>query len=205
MEKKVKSKTKEKNNRKKKVTKKEIENEFLLFTFLLATISVLATSLKSYTFLLFGLNITFSVFVLPCILFISNYITKKEGFKNSLYAVIISTLMVKAFLFLIENLTNQKANVMEILGYSLSNFVSLFINLAIYYYILINLSYKSIMVELNYMFAFILNSFINLLFLNNLAFTNNFWGQFKIAIVIQFIISIVLVCFDRKIERGIEK
>ena len=113
--------------------------------------------------------------------------------------------MVKAFLFLIENLTNQKANVMEILGYSLSNFVSLFINLAIYYYILINLSYKSIMVELNYMFAFILNSFINLLFLNNLAFTNNFWGQFKIAIVIQFIISIVLVCFDRKIERGIEK
>ena len=59
---KVNSKIKEKRKRKKKITEKEIENEFLLFAFLLATISILATSLKSYTFPLFGLNITFSVF-----------------------------------------------------------------------------------------------------------------------------------------------
>lgn len=194
--------------RKRKTTKKkkeEFSNDSFMLTMLLTVTCLLLTSLKAYQFTLFDQTLTFSVLILPIVIFISNYITKKEGFKNSLYSVIISSLMVVAFLLLIENLTNQKANVLEIFGYSLSCFVSLFINLSIYYYILINMSYKSIMIGLNYMFTIVLNSFIHLLFFNELALTNSFWGQFTIAIIIQFILSIILICFDRKIERGIEK
>ncbi|MBO5414360.1 MAG: hypothetical protein J6A17_01900 [Bacilli bacterium] len=194
--------------RKRKTTKKkkeEFSNDSFMLTMLLTVTCLLLTSLKAYQFTLFDQTLTFSVLILPIVIFISNYITKKEGFKNSLYSVIISSLMVVAFLLLIENLTNQKANVLEIFGYSLSCFVSLFINLSIYYYILINMSYKSIMIGLNYMFTIVLNSFIHLLFFNELVLTNSFWGQFTIAIIIQFILSIILICFDRKIERGIEK
>lgn len=194
--------------RKRKTTKKkkeEFSNDSFMLTMLLTVTCLLLTSLKAYQFTLFDQTLTFSVLILPIVIFISNYITKKEGFKNSLYSVIISSLMVVAFLLLIENLTNQKANVLEIFGYSLSCFVSLFINLSIYYYILINMSYKSIMIGLNYMFTIVLNSFIHLLFFNKLALTNSFWGQFTIVIIIQFILSIILICFDRKIERGIEK
>lgn len=194
--------------RKRKTTKKkkeEFSNDSFMLTMLLTVTCLLLTSLKAYQFTLFDQTLTFSVLILPIVIFISNYITKKEGFKNSLYSVIISSLMVVAFLLLIENLTNQKANVLEIFGYSLSCFVSLFINLSIYYYILINMSYKSIMIGLNYMFTIVLNSFIHLLFFNELALTNNFWGQFTISIIIQFVLAIVFVCIDRKIERGIEK
>lgn len=194
--------------RKRKTTKKkkeEFSNDSFMLTMLLTVTCLLLTSLKAYQFTLFDQTLTFSVLILPIVIFISNYITKKEGFKNSLYSIIISSLMVVAFLLLIENLTNQKANVLEIFGYSLSCFVSLFINLSIYYYILINMSYKSIMIGLNYMFTIVLNSFIHLLFFNELVLTNSFWGQFTIAIIIQFILSIILICFDRKIERGIEK
>ena len=77
--------------KKKKITDKEIENEFLLYAFLLSSISLVGVSLKYYTFPLLGFNITYSVFVLPIILFISNYITKKFSFKYSLKAIIIST------------------------------------------------------------------------------------------------------------------
>lgn len=194
--------------RKRKTTKKkkeEFSNDAFMLSMLLAVTCVLATSLKAYEFTLFNHTLTFSLLVLPIIVFISNYITKKQGFKNSLYSIIISTLMIITFLLLIENLTNQKANVMEILGYSISCFVSLFINLAIYYYILINMSSKSIMIGINYIFIMILNSFLNLIFFHELALTNDFWAEFTIAIIIQIIMSTILVYLDMKIERGIEK
>lgn len=188
----------------KKKRKEEFSNDAFMLTMLLAVTCILATSLKTYQFVLFQHTLTFSVFILPFIIFLSNYITKKQGFKNSLYSIIISTLMVVAFLLLIENLTNQKADVLEIFGYSISYFVSLFINLSIYYYILINMSYKSIMIGLNYMFTIILSSFIHLFFFYDLALTKSLWIEFFISIVIQFIISIILIYFDTKIERGIE-
>lgn len=185
--------------------KEEFGNDAFMLTMLLAVTCILATSLKAYEFTLFSCTLTFSILVLPIIIFISNYITKKHGFNNSLYSIIISTLMVVAFLLLIENLTNQKADILEIFGYFVSCFVSLFINLSIYYYILINMSSKSIMIGLNYMFTMILNSFLYLLFFHDLVFTENFWTEFTVSIVIQFILSILFVYFDTKIKRGTEK
>lgn len=193
------------NKKRKKNRKEEFSNDAFMLTMLLAVTCVLATSLKAYSFTLFNHTLTFSLLILPIIIFISNYITKKQGFKNSLYSIVISTLMIIAFLLLIENLTNQKAEALEILGYSLSYFVSLFINLSIYYYILINMSYKSLMIGLNYMFTIILNSFIHLVFFHEFTLTEGLWGEFIVSIIIQFILSIVLIYFDTKIERGIEK
>ena len=204
MEKK-KTKIKEKRKINKKITEKEIENEFLLFSFLLATISILATSLKSYTFPLFGLNITFSIFVLPCILFTSNYINKKFGFKNSLKAIIISTLIIIAFIILIEDLIGKKLDFIEIGSQSISYFISLFVNSAIYYYVISNMEIKreGILVYFCYIFSMFINHIIYMLFRYNMVVTDTFWGVYFISVIIEAVISIGLVWYDTKIKRGI--
>ena len=54
---------------KKKTKKKEtIQNDSFIFIMLLATISTLAVALKDYTFSMIGINITFSIFIIPFIL-----------------------------------------------------------------------------------------------------------------------------------------
>lgn len=203
---KVNSKTKEKRKSKKKLTKKEVENEFLMFAFLLSTISILATALKSYTFPLLGCNISFSVFILPCILFTSNYITKKFGFNYSFKATIIATLVIIAFIILIEDLIGKQLDFVEIGSQSISYFISIFINSAIYYYIISNMEIKrnGILVYFSYIFSMFINHMIYMLFTMNMIVTDTFWQIYFTSVMIEAVISIALVIYDEKIKRGIE-
>lgn len=203
----TKSEEKKVNKKKKTMAEKKKEqysNDFFMLTMLLSVTAVLSTALKAYEFNLFNQTLVFSFLVFPFIIFISNYITKRHTFKESLFSIVISSLMMIAFLLLIDNLTNQRADILEIFGYLVSYFGSMFINLVIYYYIITNMTPKSIMIGLNYMFTIVLNSFLHLLFFNDLILSDSLWIQFTISIVVQFVISIFLVFIDRKIERGVE-
>lgn len=191
---------------KKKTKKKEIiQNDSFIFIMLLATISTLAVALKDYTFSMIGINITFSIFIIPFILFTSNYITKKYGFKETLYGILISSLIIVTFLVLIKDLTNQRVIVLELLGYFFSYFISMFINLSIYYYIILNFKSNVILIYLNYVFSLIINHLMYLIFLHNMIMTDNFWKSYFVSIIIEMVISIGLVFIDSKIKRGIEK
>lgn len=191
---------------KKKTKKKEIiQNDSFIFIMLLATISTLAVALKDYTFSMIGINITFSIFIIPFILFTSNYITKKYGFKETLYGILISSLIIVTFLVLIKDLTNQRVIVLELLGYFFSYFISMFINLSIYYYIILNFKSNVILIYLNYVFSLIINHLMYLIFLHNMIMTDNFWKSYFVSIIIEIVISIGLVFIDSKIKRGIEK
>lgn len=191
---------------KKKTKKKEIiQNDSFIFIMLLATISTLAVALKDYTFSMIGINITFSIFIIPFILFTSNYITKKYGFKETLYGILISSLIIVTFLVLIKDLTNQRVIVLELLGYFFSYFISMFINLSIYYYIILNFKSNVILIYLNYVFSLIINHLMYLIFLHNMIMTDNFWKSYFVSIIIEMVISIGLVFIDNKIKRGIEK
>ena len=164
---------------KKKTKKKEtIQNDSFIFIMLLATISTLAVALKDYTFSMIGINITFSIFIIPFILFTSNYITKKYGFKETLYGILISSLIIVTFLVLIKDLTNQRVIVLELLGYFFSYFISMFINLSIYYYIILNFKSNVILIYLNYVFSLIINHLMYLIFLHNMIMTDNFWKSY---------------------------
>lgn len=186
--------------------KEELErknNDYFMFTMLLSVICVLAVTLKDYSFTLFNTTLTVSLLIVPIIIFVSNYITKKYGFKHSLLAIVISSLMIVAFLLLMENLLNQAANISKILGCAGSYFISFVVNLAIYYYIILNMTSQNIMIGLNYMFTIVLNSFLYLVFFHKMILSNSLWKEFTVAIIIQFLISTIFVYFDRKIERGI--
>lgn len=184
--------------------RRQRENDAFMLSMLLSVTCLLATSLKLYQFTLFHQPLSFSLLIIPIVVFISNYITKKYGFKDSLNGIIISSLMLIAFLILIKDLTNQQIDFIELLENFVTYFISLFINLSIYYYIISNMLSNHIMIGLTYMFTMVLNSFLYLLFFHGLVVSNNFWLEFTISIVIQFIISFVLVFFDTKIKRGTE-
>lgn len=203
-----KSSNKTNNRKKKKNVKSRIDiekynNDVFMFSILLSVICILAVSLKSYQFTVLGNTLPFSLFVVPFIIFISNYITKKFGFKNSLFSICISSLMIIAFLLLIYNLTNREASIFEMFGLTVTYFGSLFVNLLIYYYVIFNMTSKSIMIGLNYVFICFLNSFLYLLFFHEMVLSNSLWMQLTISFIIQFIISIGLIYCDRKIERGV--
>lgn len=190
-----------KKNRKNKI--KEIENESLLLSFLLATIAILFTVLKSYTFKILNLDITFSVFVLPFILYTSNYITKKYGFKHSFRATIISTLIVIAYIVLMEDLIGKRLDFIEIGSHTVSYFTSIFVNSSVYYYIISNIEIKkeSILTYFSYIFSMFINHIIYMLFLSNM--TDRFWKIYFISVMIECIITLPLIWYDTKIKRGL--
>ncbi|MCI8347292.1 MAG: hypothetical protein HFJ12_05055 [Bacilli bacterium] len=190
---------------KKRKQKRAIKNDGLLLAMLLSTVSILAVALKDYSFYLGGLQITFAVFVIPIILFVSNYITKKYGFKTSLQSILVSSLIIVAFIILIKDLVNQKIILIELVGHFVSYFVSLFINLSIYYYILINFRENQFLIYFDYIFSIVIHHMLYLLFLYHMVITDRFWNHYFGAIAIQGILAIALVMIDKKIERGIKK
>lgn len=197
------SSIKRKKNVKKKIDMEKYNNDIFMFSILLSVVCILAVSLKSYQFILFGNHLPFSLLIVPFTIFISNYITKKYGFKNSLFSIGVSTLVIVAFILLIDNLTNRQASITEISGFVVTYFGSMFINLLIYYYIILNMTSKSIMIGLNYLFTLVLNSFLYLLFFHELVLSSSLLRELTISFIIQFIISIGLIYCDRKIERGV--
>lgn len=202
----TKKSTKKTKNKRSVKSRKSIEkynNDIFMLSMLLSVTCVLAVALKTYQFTIFGSTLTFSLFIVPFIIFISNYITKKYGFKNSLFSTVVSTLMIVTFLLLIDNLTNRQASIMEIGGFIVIYFGSMFVNLLIYYYIILNMTSQSIMIGLNYLFTLVLNSFLYLLFFHNLVLSNSLWIELTLSFIIEFIISIGLIYCDRKIERGV--
>lgn len=201
--KKTTKKTKNKRSVKSRKSIEKYNNDIFMLSMLLSVTCVLAVALKTYQFTIFGNTLTFSLFIVPFIIFISNYITKKYGFKNSLFSIVVSTLMIVAFLLLIDNLTNRQASIMEIGGFIVIYFGSMFVNLLIYYYIILNMTSQSIMIGLNYLFTLVLNSFLYLLFFHNLVLSNSLWIELTLSFIIEFIISIGLIYCDRKIERGV--
>lgn len=189
----------------KKKNKSKIKNDSFLFSMLLATISILAITLKDYHFPLGNFDMSFAIFVMPIVFFVSNIMTKKFGFKTSLQAILISSLMIVAFVILIKDLVNQKIIAVEIFGNFISYFVSLFINLSIYYYILIHFKENVFLVYFNYIFSFIIYHMIYLLFLYRMIVTDHFWNQYFMSVVLQGVLSIFFVVLDSKVRRGMKK
>ena len=74
------SSIKRKKNVKKKIDMEKYNNDIFMFSILLSVVCILAVSLKSYQFILFGNHLPFSLLIVPFTIFISNYITKEIWF-----------------------------------------------------------------------------------------------------------------------------
>ena len=124
--------------KKKNISIEEKYEEFWIYILLLTTLVIFLSSLKSYTFTLMGVELTYAVFFLPLIYFVANYITKMFDYKKTVAAIAISGVMSVCFLAIIsfamgKNLILTKHSA-DFCGYV----VSQFFNLTIYQLLLAN-------------------------------------------------------------------
>ena len=138
-----------------KTTKTTKYNDSWMYILLLSTIVILGESLKTYTFNLLGVNLTYVIFLLPFIFMVTNYITKKYGFKRTLTAIIISSISLIAFVLLMNFAIGKTFTISSISGGLAGYLVSQTINTMIYKFLLVNTNSPYLLVLLNYVFGYI--------------------------------------------------
>ena len=81
----------------------EVEQDgWWVYVLLLSTIVILAQSLKDYTFSFDNITLTYSIFVLPIVYFVTNYITKKYGYTKSIVGISVSGVSLVLFSLIIS-------------------------------------------------------------------------------------------------------
>ncbi len=183
----------------------EVENEgWWVYVLLLSTIVILAESLKEYTFSFDNVTLTYSIFILPIIYFVTNYITKKYGYYKSVVGISASGVALVLFSFLMSFVIGKSFNFYDICGGFCGYVISQFVNLTIYQFLLVNTSGSFLLLYLTYLFAFVVNYlFYTLIYMNLLVF-DNYWISYFATLILQGLISFLLVFFDVNIKRGIE-
>jgi len=189
----------------KKMTKEELQemyNDSWIYIMLLSTIVILTESLKNYTFVL-TTKVTYAIFLIPVILLITNYITKKYGFKRSLLAIAISTLSLIAFVAIMYFAIGINFSFSIVSGQVVGYLVCQLVNLFIYCFLLNNTSSPYILVLINYIFSLIAFYLAYTVMQADLVIGKDFWGGYFITLVIQLVEIIIITLFDKSIKRGL--
>ncbi|HIR49347.1 MAG TPA: VUT family protein [Candidatus Faecimonas gallistercoris] len=183
----------------------KVENEsWWVYVLLLSTIVILAQSLKDYTFSFDNITLTYSIFVLPIVYFVTNYITKKYGYTKSIVGISVSGVSLVLFSLIMSFVIGTKFSFYDICGGFCGYVVSQFVNLTIYQFLLVNTNNSFVLIYLTYLFAFVVNYlFYTLIYMNLLVF-DNYWISYFTTLIIQGILCFLLTFFDVNIKRGIE-
>lgn len=182
----------------------EVEHDgWWVYILLLSTIVILGHALKDYSFSFDNVSLTYSIFILPVVFFITNFITKKYGYGKSIVAISFSGVALVVFSFLMSLIIGQQFNFYDICGGFCGYVVSQFVNLSIYQFIITNTNSSFILIYLTYIFAFVVfYLFYTLIYMNLLVF-DNYWTSYFSTLIIQGVLCFLLVFFDVNIKRGI--
>ena len=183
----------------------EVEQDgWWVYVLLLSTIVILAHSLKDYTFYVENLSLTYAIFILPIVYFVTNYITKKYGYAKSVIGIAISGLLLVLFALVMSFVIGRNFSFYDISGEFCGYVVSQFVNLTIYQFLLVNTAGSFILTFLTYMFAFVVYYlFYTLLYMNLLVF-DNYWVSYFSTLILQGILCLLLTFFDVHIKKGLE-
>lgn len=188
-----------------KTTKTTKYNDSWMYILLLSTVVILGESLKTYTFNLLGVNLTYVIFLLPFIFMVTNYITKKYGFKRTLTAIIISSISLIAFVLLMNFAIGKTFTISSISGGLAGYLVSQTINTMIYKFLLVNTNSPYLLVLLNYVFGYIVFYMLYAIVRMDLVIADTFWIGYFITLFIQTLMSMGLATIDKKIKVGMSK
>lgn len=188
-----------------KKKKEELYNDSWMYILLLTTLTILLESLKTYTFKIMGVKLTYSLFLLPFVYFIVNYIVKKYDYKKGIAAIAISGVMFVCFTAIMSFAMGESLILSSVSGEFCGYVVSQFINLTIYVFLLNNTKSPYILVLLNYIFALIVYYMFYTLIYLNVIILDDFWKGYFITLFIQIILCVPITIVDKKIKRGREK
>lgn len=175
-----------------------------VYILLLSTIVILGQSLKGYTFSLENVTLTYSIFILPFVYFIANYIAKKYGYGKAIVGISISGVVMVLFGLIMSFATGQGFSFYDVCGDFCGYVISQLVNLTIYEFLLNNTTTPFILMFLTYVFSLVVfNLFYTLIYMDTLIF-DNYWISYFSALIFQGIVCFLLTFFDGNIKRGIE-
>ena len=188
-----------------KKIKEELYDDSWMYILLLTTLTILLESLKTYTFKIIGIRLTYSLLLLPFVYFIVNYIVKKYDYKKAIASIAISGVMFVCFSAIMSFAMGESLILSRVSGEFCGYVVSQFVNLTIYVFLLNNTKSPYILVFLNYLFALIVYYMFYTLIHLNVIILDDFWTGYFITLIIQAFICIPIAAIDKKIKRGREK
>lgn len=188
-----------------KLKKRTKYNDSWMYIILLTSLVILTESLKTYNFNIMNIELTFSIFLIPFIYAITNYITKKYGFRKGLTAILISTVSIVIFVIIMSFAVGKNIELSSITGELLGYFLSQLLNTMIYKFLLVNTNSPYLLVLLNYIFGYIFFYMIYTVVNLNMIILDTFWLSYFVVLIIQSVISIALSVVDKKIPVGIGK
>ena len=182
--------------------KNKKENDVWLYVLLLTTLVILTESLKTYTFRVMDVDLTFSLFLLPIAYFLIDLIAKKYDYKRAIAAIAVSAVVFTSFSFIMSYFVESNYILRSISGEFCAYVVSSFVNLTIYMFLLNNTESPKVLVLFNYIFSLVVYyMFYTLIYLNMIMF-DTYWMGYFITLSIQLFICIGLTILDKKIKRG---
>lgn len=185
--------------------KKKEPDDSWLYILLLSTVVILGGALKSYTFTIKGISLTYTVFVLPIIFLLTNYITKKISYTKGISAICLSTVAFVLFTYGIGYGLGRRVNFLAIGGEVSGYLISQMINLYIYVFLLNNTKSPAILVYLNYIFSLVIFYMFYTLINLSVLVTSSYWSGYFLTLAIQAVECIIMTVIDHKIKRGLEK
>jgi len=185
--------------------KKKEPDDSWLYILLISTVVILGEALKSYTFTIKGITLTYTIFVIPIIYLLTNYITKKYSYTKGVSAICLSTVAFVVFTYAIGYGLGRPVNFLQIGGEVSGYLISQMINLYIYVFLLNNTKSPVILVWLNYLFSLVIFYMFYTLINLSVLVTSSYWSGYFLTLGIQGVESIILTAIDHKIKRGLEK
>lgn len=185
--------------------KKKEPDDSWLYILLISTVAILGEALKSYTFTIKGITLTYSIFIIPIIYLLTNYITKKYSYTKGVAAICLSTVAFVVFTYAIGYGLGRPVNFLQIGGEVSGYLISQMINLYIYVFLLNNTKSPVILVWLNYLFSLVIFYMFYTLINLSVLVTSSYWSGYFLTLGIQAVVCILLTAIDHKIKRGLEK
>lgn len=182
--------------------KNKKETDLWIYVLLLTTLTILTESLKTYTFKVFGTNLSYSLILLPIVYLLINIISKKFDYKKAIAAIAVSGVVFVSFSFIIAYFVESNFILRSISGEFCAYVVSALVNLTIYNFLLNNTESPILLVIINYIFSLIVYYMIYTIMYLNMIMFDNYWLGYFITLVIQLPICIGLAIIDKKTERG---
>lgn len=187
-----------------KLINMEVKRLTYAYSFLLSAAVVFILSLKSFTFDFLGNSISYAIFIMPFLYFLVELIVKEIGYKPARIAVFISTIVIYIASMLIDVIFGAKFSIFNYFGITFSYFLSQFLNLSIYYYMLDNYNTPLFFVTLNMIFCLLVHNMLYMLFTSGMIFTTTFWTSYILIVFLQFIICVILSILINLVRQGID-
>ncbi len=182
----------------KKKKKEDSYDDCWMYILLLTTLAILLESAKSYTFVFKGVSLTYSLFLLPLVFFIANYISKKYDYKKAVAAISISGVSFVLFTAIMSFALGERLILSNVSGEFCAYVVSQFLNLTLYVFISNNTKSPYLLIFLNYLFSLIVFYMVYTLIYLNIILFDTYWLGYFTTLGIQFLICLPIAYLDKK-------